>query len=87
MELQNKPKTTLEILEMSTVLGYKELRGLSDPGLRDCAHSIVFSRIRDGALLAIFTIQINLQAHRYCYSFHPGVSRGIISIKEYVYIL
>jgi hypothetical protein len=30
-----------------TVLGYEELGGLSDPGLRDCAHSI-YSGIRDG---------------------------------------
>jgi hypothetical protein len=28
-ELQKKPKTTLEVLEMPTVLGYEELGGLS----------------------------------------------------------
>jgi hypothetical protein len=44
-ELQKKPKTTLEVLEEPAVLSYKELRGLSDPGLRDCVHNIVHTRL------------------------------------------
>jgi hypothetical protein len=40
-ELQKKPKTTSKVLEKSAVLGYEELGGLSDPGLRDCVHNIV----------------------------------------------
>jgi hypothetical protein len=34
-EFQKKPKTTLEVLEELAVLSYEELRGLSDPELRD----------------------------------------------------
>jgi hypothetical protein len=40
-ELQKKPETTLKVLEKPAVLNYEELGGLSDPGLRDCVHSIV----------------------------------------------
>jgi hypothetical protein len=40
-ELQKKPKTTSKVLEKPAVLSYKELRGLSDPGLRGCVHNVV----------------------------------------------
>jgi hypothetical protein len=40
-ELQKKPKTTSEVLEMTAVLSYKELEGLLDPGLRDYVHNVV----------------------------------------------
>jgi hypothetical protein len=46
-ELQKKPKTTLEVLEEPAVLSYEELRGLSDPELRDCVHNVVHTGIRD----------------------------------------
>jgi hypothetical protein len=41
MELQEKPKNTLKVLEKPTVLSYEELGGLSDPGLRGCVHNVV----------------------------------------------
>jgi hypothetical protein len=41
MELQEKPKITLKVLEKPAALSYEELRGLSDPELRDCVHNIV----------------------------------------------
>jgi hypothetical protein len=40
-ELQKKLKTTSKVLEKSAILSYEELRGLSDPGLRDCVHNVV----------------------------------------------
>jgi hypothetical protein len=40
-ELQKKPKTTLKVLEKSTVLSYEELGGLSDPGPWGCVHNVV----------------------------------------------
>jgi hypothetical protein len=40
-ELQKKPKTTLKVLDKPTVLSYKELGGLSDPGPRDCVNNVV----------------------------------------------
>jgi hypothetical protein len=47
MELPNKPKTILEVLEEPAVLSYEELGGLSDPGLRDCVHNVVHTGIGD----------------------------------------
>jgi hypothetical protein len=47
MELQKKPKTTLEVLEKPAILNYEELGDLSDPGLRDCVHNIVHTGIED----------------------------------------
>jgi hypothetical protein len=41
MELQKKPKTTSKVLDKPAVLSYKEIGGLSDPGLRDCVHNVV----------------------------------------------
>jgi hypothetical protein len=46
-ELQKKPKTTSEVLEKPAVLSYEDLRGLSDPGLRDYVHNIVHKGIGD----------------------------------------
>jgi hypothetical protein len=46
-ELQKKPKTISEVLEEPAVLSYKELGGLSDPGLRDCVHNVVHTGIGD----------------------------------------
>jgi hypothetical protein len=46
-ELQKKLKTTSEVLEEPVVLSYEELRGLSDPGLRDCVHNVVHTGIGD----------------------------------------
>jgi hypothetical protein len=40
-KLQKKSKTASEVLDKSAVLSYEELGGFSDPGLRDCVHSIV----------------------------------------------
>jgi hypothetical protein len=40
-ELPKKPKTASEELEKPAVLSYKELGGLSDPGLRGCVHNVV----------------------------------------------
>jgi hypothetical protein len=40
-ELQEKPKIASKVLEKPAALSYKELGGLSDPGLRDCVHNIV----------------------------------------------
>jgi hypothetical protein len=40
-ELLKKPKTTSKVLDKPAVLSYEELRGLSDPGLRDCVHNVV----------------------------------------------
>jgi hypothetical protein len=47
MELQKKPKTTSEVLEEPAVLSYEELGGLLDPGLWDCVHNVVHTRIGD----------------------------------------
>jgi hypothetical protein len=47
MVLQKKLKTTSEVLEEPAVLSYEELRGLSDPGLQDCAHNVVHTGIGD----------------------------------------
>jgi hypothetical protein len=47
MELQKKPKTTSEVHKEPAVLSYEELRGLSDPGLRDCVHNVIHTGIRD----------------------------------------
>jgi hypothetical protein len=41
MKLQKKLKTISEVLGRPAVLSYEELGGLSDPGPRDCVHSIV----------------------------------------------
>jgi hypothetical protein len=41
MELQEKPKTTLKVLDKPAVLSYEVLGGLSDLGLRDCVHNVV----------------------------------------------
>jgi hypothetical protein len=41
VKLQKKSKTTSKVLDKSAVLSYEELGGLSDPGLRDCVHSVV----------------------------------------------
>jgi hypothetical protein len=41
MELQEKPKTALKVLEKPAVLCYEKLGGLSDPGLRGCVHNVV----------------------------------------------
>jgi hypothetical protein len=41
MELQKKPNTTSKVLDKLAVLSYEELGGLSDPGRRDCVHSVV----------------------------------------------
>jgi hypothetical protein len=49
MELQEKPKTISKELEKPAVLSYEELRGLSDPGLRDCVHNVVQTGLRDKA--------------------------------------
>jgi hypothetical protein len=40
-KLQKKSKTASEVLDKPAVLSYEELGGLSNPGLRDCVHSIV----------------------------------------------
>jgi hypothetical protein len=40
-KLQKKSKTALEVLDKPAVLSYDELGGLSDPGPRDCVHSVV----------------------------------------------
>jgi hypothetical protein len=40
-ELSKKPKTTSKVLEKPAILNYEELGGLSDPGPRDCVHSVV----------------------------------------------
>jgi hypothetical protein len=40
-ELQEKPKIASKVLEKPTALSYKELGGLSDPGLWGCVHNIV----------------------------------------------
>jgi hypothetical protein len=42
---------------------------------------------RQKACWVFLRSQINLQAHRYHCSFHPGVFRGIISTEECVYII
>jgi hypothetical protein len=47
MELQKKPKTTLEVLEEPAVLSYEELSGLSDLSLRDCVHNVVHIGLGD----------------------------------------
>jgi hypothetical protein len=47
MELQKKLKTTSEVLEEPTVLSYKELGGLLDPGLRGYVHNVVHREIGD----------------------------------------
>jgi hypothetical protein len=47
MEFQEKPKTTSKVLEEPAVLSYEELGGLLDPGLRDCVHNIVQTRLGD----------------------------------------
>jgi hypothetical protein len=46
-ELQKKPKTTSEVLEEPAVLSYEELGGLSDLGLRDYVHNVVYTGIGD----------------------------------------
>jgi hypothetical protein len=43
MELQKKPKTTSKVREEPAVLSYEELGGLSDLGLRDCVHNVVYT--------------------------------------------
>jgi hypothetical protein len=40
-ELCRKPNTTSKVLDKPVVLGYEELGGLSDPGLRGCVHNVV----------------------------------------------
>jgi hypothetical protein len=40
-KLQKKSKTASEVLDKPAVLSYDELGGLSDPGPRDCVHSVV----------------------------------------------
>jgi hypothetical protein len=40
-ELQNKPKTTLKVLEKPAVLSYEEFGGLSNLGLQDCVYNVV----------------------------------------------
>jgi hypothetical protein len=41
MKLQKKSKIPLKVLDKPAVLSYEELGGLSDPGPRDCVHSVV----------------------------------------------
>jgi hypothetical protein len=40
-ELEKKPKTTSKVLDKPAIFSYEELRGLSDPGPRDCVHNVV----------------------------------------------
>jgi hypothetical protein len=40
-KLQKKPKTISKVLKEPAVLSYKELGGLSDPGLRECVQNVV----------------------------------------------
>jgi hypothetical protein len=44
-ELRKKLKTTSKVLEEPAVLSYKEIGGLSDPGLRDCVHNVVHTGV------------------------------------------
>jgi hypothetical protein len=46
-DLQNKLKTTSEVLKEPTALSYEELGSLSNPGLRDCVHNVVHMGIGD----------------------------------------
>jgi hypothetical protein len=46
-KLQKKPKTTSKVLEEPAVLSYEELGGLSDLGLWDCVHNVVYSGLGD----------------------------------------
>jgi hypothetical protein len=46
-ELQKKPKTASKVLEEPAVLSYEELKGLSDPGLRDYVHNVVHTGLGD----------------------------------------
>jgi hypothetical protein len=50
-ELQKKPKTTSEVLEEPAVLSYKELGGLSNPGLQYYVHNVVHTGIGDRTCL------------------------------------
>jgi hypothetical protein len=47
MELQKKPKSTSKVLEEPAVLNYKQLGGLSDPGLQDCVYNVVHTGLGD----------------------------------------
>jgi hypothetical protein len=48
-EVSKELKDDFRSTRKPVVLGYEELEGLLDPGLRDCAHSIEYSGIRDVA--------------------------------------